>query len=695
MIRSLRVRLVILGLGCAFVLTTLWYWTQTIASRLGYQKALGQSLDLLGFHVYTPWAWPDWASRFYKRAPGIFDPAIEASGYIFVALGFALAVLLRPPRKASGAHGTARFAEKRELKAAKLLDDRGIVLCQTYDAKLRRQPEGGYRMSRLGALLTDDSDQHAIVVAPTGSGKGESAARPTCYMTKRSLVAIDIKGELFDKTAGYRRQFSHCLRFAPCSKDTVRINPLLNVRKGDKEVADVQNIADILVDPSGTKPDRSHWEKSAAELLVGTMLHVLYAEESKTLARVRQILTDPARPVVETLEIMLKTNHLGDQPHPEVARCARAMLNLADKEQSSVISSARACLALFADPVINAATAENDFQIEDLMSSDFPVSLYMVIPPSDLSRLAPLLRLLLQQMARRLVESLTKRKHKLLFLLDEFPALGRLDFFESALAFFRGYGIKLMPIIQSLNQLAKIYGERNSILDNCNTRLFFAANDNYTARQVSDMLGQATELKKTRGRRFGRGASRSESEQEHARPLLTVGEVIQLPDDEAILFIGGMPPYRAKKVIAYADPRFRDLDRIPAPASAKEQAKELPPPRGHDWLSVKCKKWSPPPKPAPAAAGGGGPLSGMMVLNIPQMGGTARPTPSNDGGVSGQTVPAGGATTADGAWVADSVDAGDLLAQFKLNPSDAESADAASEDVAADDADADTGPDAA
>jgi type IV secretion system protein VirD4 len=664
MIRSLRARLIILALGCSSALGTLWYWTQTIAAKLGYQKALGEHLELFGLRVYSPWAWPDWASRFYKRVPAIFDPAIESSAYILLALAFILAVLLRPPRKASGAHGTARFAEKRELKAAKLLDDRGVVLCQTHDAKLHRKPEGGYRMGRLGTLLTDDSDQHVIVVAPTGSGKGESAARPTCYMTKRSLVAIDIKGELFDKTSGYRRQFSHCLKFAPCSKDTVRINPLLNVRKGDKEVADVQNIADILVDPSGTKSDRSHWEKSAAELLVGTMLHVLYAEDSKTLARVRQILTDPARPVVETLEIMLKTNHLGDQPHPEVARCARAMLNLADKEQSSVISSARACLGLFADPVVNAATAESDFQIEDLMSSDFPVSLYMVIPPSDLSRLAPLLRLLLQQIARRLVESLSKRKHKLLFLLDEFPALGRLEFFESALAFFRGYGIKLMPIIQSLNQLAKIYSERNSILDNCNTRLFFAANDNYTARQVSEMLGQATELKKSRGRRFGRGGGRADNEHEHGRPLLTVGEVIQLPDDEAIVLISGMPPYRGKKILAYADPRFCDLDRMPAPASPKEQAMELPPARGHDWLSVKGSRWSPPAKTPIGAAARAGAMGGVMVLNVPPPAPQSEPRPSSavPAGAKGLTSEAGAAP-----WVADAVDGAALLQQFNLD----------------------------
>ena len=128
-------------------------------------------------------------------------------------------------------------------------------------------------------------------------------------------------------------------------------------------------------------------------------------------------------------------------------------------------------------------------------------------------------------------------------MLDEFPALGRLDFFESALAFMAGYGLKSFLIAQSLNQIEKAYGQNNSILDNCHVRVSFATNDERTAKRVSDALGTATELRAMRnyaGNRLSPWLGHlMVSRQETARPLLTPGEVMQLPpDDELVLGIG-------------------------------------------------------------------------------------------------------------------------------------------------------------
>ena len=138
------------------------------------------------------------------------------------------------------------------------------------------------------------------------------------------------------------------------------------------------------------------------------------------------------------------------------------------------------------------------------MEAKRPISLYLVIPPADLSRTEPLVRLIVNQIGRRLTESLEgekgKPRRKLLLMRDEFPALGRLDFFETALAFMAGYGIRAYLIAQSLNQIVKAYGENNSILDNAHLRIAFAANDErtarrITARRISDSLGTATELR--------------------------------------------------------------------------------------------------------------------------------------------------------------------------------------------------------
>jgi type IV secretion system protein VirD4 len=254
-----------------------------------------------------------------------------------------------------------------------------------------------------------------------------------------------------------------------------------------------------------------------------------------------------------------------------------------------------ACLGLYRDPVIARNTSAADFRIADLMNADRPASLYLVVPPSDLARTRPIVRLMLNQIGRRLTEAMefggkTAYRHRLLLLLDEFPSLGRLDFFESSLAFLAGYGLKAFLIAQSLNQLEKAYGPSNSILDNCHVRLTYAANDDKTAKRISDLLGQATE-KKMQRTYSGTGlwlTNRSESEQEYARPLLTPAEVTQLPQDDGILLVGGLPPYRAKKVRYFLDPRFADRGGLAPPDNAKDQARELlrGPPSGWAGLFV-------------------------------------------------------------------------------------------------------------
>jgi type IV secretion system protein VirD4 len=595
--RGVRIKLLVV-LGSFVACLVAWSLsTQRVAAELRFHPLLGPPLIHAGGDrggLYPPWAWIGWAARFHHRVPSrVFIPAIELTGCTSLAAALALGIVLYPRRKASGAHGSARWAERHDLKKAGLLRNRGIVLGQTDDAITRRSPDGALQVIREGDLITHDGPEHALVVAPTRSGKGISIVKPTLFSWKGSALIVDIKGELWEGTAGYRRRFSHCLKFEPCSRTTVRLNPMLEVRRGEREVGDVENIADILVDPSGTKEERSHWDKTAASLLVGAMLHVLYAEEEKSLPSVARLLCDPRRSIVETLEIMLRTNHLGDRPHPRVESAARDMLNKEDREQSSVLSTARTFLTVFEDRLIANAVSQSDFCIDDLMNAEHPVSLYISVAPGDLSRAKPLLRLILNQIGRRLTERLGVYKHPLLFLLDEFAALGRMEFFETNLRFMAGYGIRCMPIVTSLDELTKAYGEHNSIIDNCHIRVCYAANKDYTARRISDLLGQATHLKKARTTRRFFGPPYRETEQEHPRPLLTPGEILQLPFEESLLFVGGMPPYRAKKIAYYADERFRHCEAFAAPKDPGSQAAELPPPRGHDWLDILCTQHVP------------------------------------------------------------------------------------------------------
>jgi type IV secretion system protein VirD4 len=448
----MRSRFILTAVGAAtlFVLG-LGAGTQFCASTFHDHPLLGRPLFVaFGSTLYPPWAWLGWSARFAGRAPRTFAiaEAMTFTGGV-LALALVLAVLARLRARPSTAHGSARWATRSELRAAGLLDDAGVVLCQTADARFASEADGNggrrWRLTRPGTLIRHGGPEHVLVFAPTRSGKGIGTVVPTLLSWSGSVVAYDIKKELWQLTAGWRRTFSHCLRFEPTGTGGVRFNPLFEVRRGAGEVRDVQTVAEILIDPEG-KGERDHWRLSGAALLVGVILHVLYAEADKSLAGVSAFLSDPQRTQLEILQRMLVTSHLPQGPHPAVAQTARAMLNKSENELSGVVSTAKAALTLYGDPLVAANTARSDFAISDLMNADHPVSLYLVIPPSDLERTRPLVRLMLQQMGKRLTETMSVAglgySHRLLMLLDEFPTLGRLSFFESALAFSAGYGIK-------------------------------------------------------------------------------------------------------------------------------------------------------------------------------------------------------------------------------------------------------------
>ena len=559
------------------ILLTTWAATQWTAWRLGFQAQLGEPLFILaGCPIYYPPAFFWWWYFYDAYAPSIFiEGAIIAasSGFISLAVAIGLSVIRARQAKNVATYGSARWAEPEEIKAAGLLDPDGVLLGRLDHDYLRH-----------------DGPEHVLCFAPTRSGKGVGLVVPTLLTWPGSTIIHDIKGENWGLTAGFRSQHGRVLLFDPTDPTSSAYNPLLEVRRGDKEVRDVQNIADILVDPEGALDKRNHWEKTSHSLLVGAILHVLYAEADKTLAGVANFLSDPKRPVEATLRAMMSTPHLGEAGvHPVIASSARELLNKSDNERSGVLSTAMSFLGLYRDPVAAKVTARCDWRIADLVAGERPVSLYLVVPPSDINRTKPLIRLLLNQVGRRLTEDLktSANRHRLLLMLDEFPALGRLDFFESALAFMAGYGIKSFLIAQSLNQIEKAYGANNSVLDNCHVRVAFATNDERTAKRVSDALGTVTEMRDSTnyaGHRLSPWLGHlMVSRQETARPLLTPGEVMQLPPADELLLVAGVPPVRAKKARYYEDARFRE--RIlppPKPSAARYPAK----PSADDWSAL-------------------------------------------------------------------------------------------------------------
>ncbi|MEF9600862.1 Conjugal transfer protein TraG [bioreactor metagenome] len=565
------------------ILATTWGATQYVAWSLGYQAQLGPPwFELFGTPIYYPPAIFWWWYFYEAYAPPIFAKGgiIAASGG-FIAIAVAIGMSVWRAREAKGVatYGSARWASKPEVKAAGLLDPDGVIL-------------GRYERE----YLRHDGPEHVLCFAPTRSGKGVGLVVPTLLTWPGSAVVHDIKGENWQLTSGFRARHGRVLLFDPTNPKSSAYNPLLEVRRGEWEVRDVQNIADILVDPEGSLDKRNHWEKTSHSLLVGAILHVLYAEPDKTLAGVARFLSDPKRPVDSTLRAMMTTAHLGEAgPHPVVASAARELRNKSENERSGVLSTAMSFLGLYRDPVVAEVTRRSDWRISDIVAGDQPTTLYLVVPPSDINRTKPLMRLLLNQVGRRLTEDLQANagRHRLLLMLDEFPALGRLDFFETALAFMAGYGLKSFLIAQSLNQIEKAYGPNNSILDNCHVRVSFATNDERTAKRVSDALGTATEMKAMKnyaGHRLSPWlghlmVSRSET----ARQLLTPGEIMQLPPDEEIVMVAGIPPIRATKARYFEDARFRE--RVLSPPELKRPEGTRP----DDWTTLPI-----PARPGPA-----------------------------------------------------------------------------------------------
>ena len=541
--------------------------------------------------LFTPFHVVVWARRlgataetreFWKSG---FQVLGVVTGAAAAVAAIVVAVVIRRLRPQSDLHGSAQWATEREAKDAGLFAETGLILGQWPGQEGR------------GRTLRHDGPEHVFVFAPTRSGKGVSLVVPNLLTWPHSVLVHDMKGENWVLSAGWRSRElgSLCLKFDPTCSDGsgARYNPLLEIRMGDQEVRDAQNVADILVDPNGDRI-RDHWDRTAHSLLVGLILHVLYAEKEKTLAGCAHFLARPDRPIDLSLEVLLGSEHAppghpgwrdpvtGDwlRTHPTVAAAARALMDKSQNERSGVLSTALSFLDLYRDPILAQNTAVSDFALEDLVSHERPVSLYLTVPPSDLSRTRPLVRLLLNQACRRLTERMDfsagrgrgAGKHPLLLMLDEFPALGKLQFFLESLAYLAGYDIRAMLITQDLSQHQGVYGKQESITANCHVRIAFAANKPETAELLSQMAGDTTVSHKQvsyRGGRFDLVMDhRNITQQEIRRRLLTPDEAMRLDPDHEVVFVAGQQPLYVAKSRYFVDWELSRRASLPAPATS-------------------------------------------------------------------------------------------------------------------------------
>jgi type IV secretion system protein VirD4 len=614
-----------LGLFLMITLLAVWGATEYAAWALQWTPALGAPIAA---HAYAPWMIVIWSLKFDNPIYGqqvldIFSRAHAAMGLgglvaLLVPVGYAYRRTGKAKHEQNDLHGSAHWAGDPEVKGTGLMpgdDNRGGVYLGAYVTK-----DGKIH------YLRHAGPEHIMVFAPTRSGKGVGIVIPTLLSWLESVFVYDIKGENWALTSGFREKVlgQRVIKFDPANPGSARFNPLKEIRTDGNLVKDVQNIATMIVDPDG-KGLNDHWAKTGFDLLTGVILFVLLTkdlrEEERCLATVQAILSDggPVRHIAEEKAKEKARNEAAEakekgqkappvptgfqaviayirdtalvlvsqgsevDPHRltgwrSVAEASQSFLNKAPNESSGVLSTALSFLSLYRDPIVAENTRVSDFSLESLMGGrDVDgkpclrrTALYVVVPPSDKDRLKPLLRLLLNQVVRRLTEGMdfdeggrskSLYPFRMLLLLDEFPSLGKLDVFQEALAFIAGYGLKALIIVQDLSQLFAAYGKDESIISNCHIRVAYAPNKVETAELLSKMSGQATVSHTQRQYSGNRLAVLLQhvntNEQIVQRPLLTADEAMRLPPDDEIIFVAGFAPVYCQKIKYYLDETFQ------------------------------------------------------------------------------------------------------------------------------------------
>lgn len=568
--------------------------TQYFAYLAKYDKALGVNVD--GF--YAPWQILFWYKKWYKIYPTPLQGALSITSFIIVSGIMGLVVREQIKKNTNKAfdslHGSARWANKQDIMRAGLLgsvgnETGGVIIGGWLDIK-----------TKVLHYLRHFGREHVLTIAPTRSGKGVGLIIPTLLTWLASCVITDLKGELWALTAGWRKLIGNkVIRFEPASTASAAWNPLDEIRLGTQyEIGDVQNLVTMIVDPDG-KGLKSHWDKTAFALLTGVILFALYKEKwhgrTASLPGVDRMLSNPAQPVGDLWVEMATQSHLytkDGKEHTVISSAAQDMLDRPEEEAGSVLSTAKSFLSLYRDDVIANNISHSDFCIKDLMNHEHPVSLYIITEPVDKTRLRPLVRILVNMIFRVLAEKMefengrpkATYKHRLLFMADELPSLGKLETLQESLAFVAGYGITCYLIVQDITQLKSNeigYGHDEAITSNCHILNAYPPNRIETAEHLSKLTGITTVIKEqitTSGKRLSALLSQvSKTTQEVQRPLLTPDECLRMPGPEKeneliknegdmIIYVAGFPAIYGRQLLYFKDPVFDARSKVPAPA---------------------------------------------------------------------------------------------------------------------------------
>jgi type IV secretion system protein VirD4 len=483
---------------------------------------------------------------------------LSAHYWVIYGAGCALMLLLvviraltnRRSVSRSTSYGSSRWATPREVRQAGLLGTAGVMLGR-YDHH----------------YLRDDSDAHLLLVAPTRQGKGIGPIICSLLTWMESVVVTDPKdGENYDVTAAWRQGLGPVYAFTPRRNPQTRINVLDTVRlQTSKEFGDAQLIAQSLVAPEKLARESQtslHFRELAALLLTATILHVLYTSPRKSLAGVWHFLTQQHTSLGAALKTMASARHLSHGVHEAIASMTTAIKNITgDRELSSVWTTAIRPLVLYSDPLVAASTDASDVDLDALQYGPAPVSLYLIAPsPMELERLHPLYRVVLDVAMHRLMEHKVRAwTHRLLSVLDEIAWFGYTRAIDKGIAVKAGYGMKDLLVAQDFESLFDVYGPHTAIWGNCRVKIFFAPDNDLTAKRISqNLLGESTvEQPVVHQGGSGMQTNASTTYQFHGRPLLTPDELMELPPDQEIVRVSGCKPILAQKLDYRTDVNLR------------------------------------------------------------------------------------------------------------------------------------------
>ena len=529
------------ALGLLIALAGLWAYLSGAIFLMAFNKDYNHA-TLLTFYQY-------W---YHFRA----NPAVQR--WLYLSGGIALACVLSPllvfliPNKKS-LFGDARFAKRKEIDQAGLFGEKGLIV-------------GHYA----GKYLSFDGQQHVILSAPTRSGKGVGVVIPNLLNWPDSVVVLDIKQENWNLTSGYRQKYGQeCYLFNPAATDyrTHRYNPLSYINADPYfRIDDVQKIANMLFpDQPGTDVI---WTATPRSFFLGVVLFLLETPgKPVTLGQVlRESLANGDGSVYFTTLI----NDRAQTANPLSAVCVRALNSYisisSEKTRAGVITSFRSRLELWINPLVDAAISANDFDLRDIRKKR--MSIYLGVTPDNLERLAPLMNLLFQQLidvnTRELPNQNSALKYPCLLLMDEFTAIGKIGILSKGISYMAGYGLRMMPIIQSPSQLFEVYGREaaQTFTTNHALQIVFPpkASETHTAKDISEWLGYQTVkgVSESKGKELFSKRHKSENISDQRRALLLPQEITGLGQDRELVILENLPPILAHKIVYYKSHDFMD-----------------------------------------------------------------------------------------------------------------------------------------